>query len=114
MIRKLSEGKDFEIIAEKHQYHIEFKIYSIEGITLDGDILYHKKNSQVWPDPVRNIDESEIFCHGSVKWDGCSNWHFDEQDRCMLHAGSKDGIVDLFKPLLECWEIAKKELPIQL
>ena len=56
------------------------------------------------------MDESEVYLHGIVKWDGCSNWHFDEQDRVMLHGCSREDLTNLGELMAKCWDYAKENL----
>ena len=107
IVRKDFNNLGFTVIAEISDYHVDYYIYEQEGIMADGKVLFHKKDSDVSPDPVETIDESEVYASGFVKWDGCSNWYFDEQERVMLHGCDKDDLLNLGKILAECWEWTK-------
>lgn len=42
-------------------------------------------------DDCRDPERAPTYAHGSIKWDGCINMAFDEQNDCMLHfCGTKD------------------------
>jgi hypothetical protein len=104
------ESLNFTVVANVYSHYVEYVIYDIvahgEGET-EG--VY---DAPEWPrigqvcggDTVSNIVEAEVYLHGSVKWDGCSNWHFDEQDRVMLHGCSKEDIRRFGDIMALCWD----------
>lgn len=51
--------------------------------------------------------KADTFCHGDIKWDGCSNYWFDEQDKmCIPHACSREDLVNLGILLGRVFDIA--------
>lgn len=100
------EKLGFSVVARPRGFSVDYDIYSHEGRDEHG-FLFHKKGSDDYPDPVSDILKADIFVRGSVKWDGCSNWYFDEQDRNMIHGCCKEDIVRLGSILGECWELTK-------
>lgn len=100
----------FTVVARAFGYYVQYDIYEIvyciEGSTKGvADVpMWHKAGSDDSGDVVATLAESEIYASGSVKWDGCSDWKFDEQDRCMLHGCTKDDLLNLGKILAECWD----------
>jgi hypothetical protein len=91
---------DFSVIAEPSTYHVDFKIYEIVGVFDDGQRDFSGET---------DIKEAEVFLSGSVKWDGCSNWTFDEQDRgVMIHGCDKNDLLRIGKIMAECWEWTKE------
>ena len=109
--KTVEHNKDlcFTIVYEhtNDPYVVNFWCYDIEGWLDDGKPLYHKKDSPSYPDPVETIEEAEMFLHGDVKWDGCSNWYFDEQNIGMLHGCSRQDVTRFGDVLGRCWDIAK-------
>lgn len=101
----------FTVVAEAHEYRVEFKIYEILGWE-DGDSqektygrpLYRRAGAHSSGDTVETLEESEVYLSGFVKWDGCSNWRFDEQDRCMLHGCSKADVQRFGDVMAACWD----------
>lgn len=89
---------------------LNFRLYAIECEDEDGNVLFHEDAQDSWPSPVRDISKAELFAHGDVKWDGCSNWSFDASERVMFHQCTRKGLEDFGKLLTTCWDIAKKEL----
>ena len=115
-VRHLRE-LDFTIVAVPHSHHVEFTVYDIEGWR-EGPTpgvfdlpLWHKAGAPSYPDAVETLAEAEPYLHGSVKWDGCSNWHFDEQDRLMLHGCSRRDVLRFGKVMAMCWDWAADLCP---
>ena len=52
-----------------------------------------------------NYSDASII-DGSVKWDGCSNWHAEP-----IHTCGRDGLEDLTKAMLWCWDFARDNCP---
>lgn len=98
----------FTIVATPHDYHVDFVIYDIEGWVegaTDGvfDVpTWHRAGSS--SDWAKTLEEAEPYLHGSVKWDGCSNWHFDEQDRVMLHGCRREDVLRFGEVMAKCWD----------
>jgi hypothetical protein len=93
----------FSVQAFPDTHCVEFNIYDHLGKQSDGTYLYG--------DSMNTFDTMKtapIYAHGSVKWDGCSNWYFDEQDRVMLHACDKDDVLRLGKILAACYDWASQ------
>ena len=61
-----------------------------------------------WDSEYNPIDK-EIFIRGSIKWDGCSDLFFGEED-CYLHSCGYGGIQDIKKVLDAIWDKAEKEI----
>lgn len=87
-------------------YLVEFVAYRHVGHTTHGGTpLFAKKGDPTWA-PVDTIEESEPYLHGDVKWDGCSNWSFDEQERCVLHGCNRQDLFNLGEVMARCWDWA--------
>ncbi|WP_175952856.1 hypothetical protein [Burkholderia sp. BCC0405] len=108
---------DFTAVAEVHSYRVDFKIYHVMSWEWWDDNGHHERplwvraGSTGGGDDVQNLEEAEIYLHGEVKWDGCSNWHFDEQDRVMLHGCSRSDIQRFGDVMAACWDWAMELLP---
>ena len=112
LIKHLPE-LDFTIVAVTHEYRVDFKIYEVigwaESTTLGVyDVpefyIYHTETENVCL--TESIQEAELYLHGEVKWDGCSNWHFDEQDRVMLHGCTRQDVLRFGEVMAACWDWA--------
>lgn len=117
-INKTYPGLDylFRVSLDKDNgLFIDFKVYEIIG----GDInnpnrpLFHKINYQNSNDDTENLEEAQVYLSGTVKWDGCSNLKFDEQDNVMLHFCSRNDIKNLGIMLEKLYDIAIELMPKQ-
>lgn len=94
----------FTVVATPHSHRVEYVIYDCVGYTEDGKPLWSHKKPECCSDLVDCVSDAAIYLHGSVKWDGCSNWHFDEQDRVMLHGCSREHLLRLGEVMARCWD----------
>lgn len=107
----------FTIVAEPHDYYVTYTIYDIQGFE-EGETkdvfdkpLWPRAGAMSSPDPVDTLEESEPYLHGDVKWDGCSNWEFDEQERVMLHGCSRSDVQRFGDVMAMCWDWTKEICP---
>jgi len=105
-------GIKFTVVADVYEAHVDFSIYDIEG-WVEGatkgvfDVpAWHRAGTDSYPNLVESLEEAALYLHGSVKWDGCSNWHFDEQDGGMLHGCSKADLQRFGDVMATCWDWA--------
>lgn len=108
-MRREFEDIEFVVVAElepQYQCSVDYTIYEI----LDGIILFNKAGSDSM-ESVEAIEEAQIFASGSVKWDGCSNWHFDITDDCMLHSCSREDLERISAVLVRCWDMTTELCP---
>ena len=111
-IRKDFVDLEFTVIAVPHEYYVEYTIYDHETLSIDGcDPSFHRAGSHSHPDPVDTVEEAEPYLHGQVKWDGCSNWYFDEQDRVMLHGCSRENVQRFGDIMAACWDWTQELIP---
>lgn len=112
---KIIQEEDITIVASVENYYIDFLVYKHDCTIKDSaGVLtpqYHKKDSPCYPTPVETIEESEPYLRGFVKWDGCSNWYFVQQDRCMLHGCSREDLLWHGKIMALCWDFTMETLP---
>jgi hypothetical protein len=110
--RHIRHCKDlnFSVVAEIHRHRVDFAIYDISGYAVGEtvgvyDVPEYPSVGQVSSmHTTANLEDAEVYLHGEVKWDGCSNWHFDEQDRVMLHGCSKADIQRFGDVMALCWD----------
>ena len=107
-IIKHYEDINFTVVASPGDYHVDYAIYDIVGHTLENEPLWQKTGEVASPITVKTLAEAEIYLHGSVKWDGCSNWAFDEQDRVMIHGCSRDGVLRFGEVMARCWDLTRE------
>lgn len=98
---KVFDDLFFVAVGWPGEYSADFKVYNLFGLEADGTLEYEKDSR-----PIDNIADASVYLHGHVKWDGCSNWHFDEQDSCMLHGCDRQDLVALGEIMARCWDWA--------
>ena len=103
-------------VAEPTQYHVEYAIYSHDGLMYDqsGNAtvpIFHKRGSGCYPDPVESLEDAGIAIKGSVKWDGCSNWDFSSEEMILFHGCNKQTLVNIGLILGEAWDWTKELIP---
>lgn len=101
---------NFTVVANPKDYSVEFTVYDIVGYSQEDAPLWGKSGATHF-DPVDTLEASEPYLHGAVKWDGCSNWYFDEQDRVMLHGCSREDVQRFGDVMALCWDWTKELLP---
>lgn len=109
----------FSVVAEwendsssgEYPITVNFRAYQITGTYENGQRLWSRKDSQSWPDDVENLDDAELYLHGFVIWDGCSNWNIDAQDGIMLHECDRSGLVAIGEVMARCWDWGKELMP---
>jgi hypothetical protein len=102
---KTFKNLGYSVAAISHSHYVEYTAYQITGwggteanIPLYGDYAYTDKVD----------DAPDVFLHGSVKWDGCSNWDIDELCRRMSHSCDRQTLVNIGLILAECYDWTKE------
>jgi hypothetical protein len=90
----------FTVKAFPESHYVRFEIYEITGWP-EGDTPERYYGEQVTAD----LEEAPLFAHGTVKWDGCSDWHIDEVGGS-IHYCTRGGLSDLGNVLTSCWDWA--------
>lgn len=69
-----------------NEHVVDFKLYVIGmGLNDTKPIFFDDDHNEV------EIEKAPVFMQGHIKWDGCCNYTFPEQESCMLHmCGFKD------------------------
>ena len=94
----------FTIVAQPHGHYVEYAVYDIVGWDEKGTPRWHGITTPDGLPGVEWLEEAQVYLHGSVKWDGCSNWYFDEQNRAMLHGCCKADVQRFGDVMALCWE----------
>lgn len=107
----------FTVVAVARDYKVDFTVYDVvgfcEGATkaVYDQPMWHKIGATDSMDSVETLEEAEIFLHGQIKWDGCADWYFDEQDRVMLHTCARAGLERYSAVMLYCYDMTRELLP---
>jgi hypothetical protein len=75
--------------------YVHFQVYKIAAGEIAGVQARAYGDNFDEPSPAWNCEATSRYAHGSVKWDGCSNWHFDVQDDCMIHFCGKSDAASI-------------------
>lgn len=86
------EDLDLMIRWQAHEYHLEFRARKC-AVCTDNTVLYYREDERgmVFPD-TENFDEGERVLDGSLKWDGCMNVSFGDEEGYM-HICGWDGWI---------------------
>ena len=96
------------------EHFAEFRIYEIIGGNDGSPPLYQKSGESSSPVFEKDVAKAQVFCQGSIKWDGCVNFQFPEQEDCMLHCCGRqdamkigvmfDRLYDAVSRLIPAWD----------
>lgn len=102
-ITKNFSALEFVVVAQVNEYDVEFSVFDIKAFNVG------RKNSN--PSQDIDVNLAQRYLHGWVKWDGCSDFHFDEQERHYLHGCSRQDILRIGEIMATCWDWASELLP---
>lgn len=97
----------FTIVAQlgNEGCHVDYQIFDMLGH--DPELLWSGKDREI----VDKLEDAELWAHGYVKWDGCSNWWFDIAKDIALHGCEKEDLTRIGKVLGICWDWTKEICP---
>lgn len=101
----------YSVTAAPASHWVDFVVHAHFGQNPDGTPVFRLKHDGPATEPCDDIESAEVFVHGTVKWDGCSDWHFDEQERGTLHECGRTGLVNIGNVMAICWDWAAELLP---
>jgi hypothetical protein len=101
------EQVNFTVVVKTFDHKCDFEVFEI----FSREPLLWSLPTGIRPDPTCELTEAERFLHGSIKWDGCSDWHFDIQDDCMMHFCDVQEAESLGQLLRLLYEIAADSIP---
>lgn len=95
---------EYTIKADPKEYWVSYKVYEVAGWMDDTQTtpLYGSEWST-------NQEDGHVIVEGDVKWDGCSNWSFNEQ--VMLHGCAREDLEAVGRMLSECWDMTATLCP---
>lgn len=107
---------DYLILVRQYRDHkgdaqnhvVEFNVYAIVGKAHDGQLVFDGGTGS--SSNISYGTPKAVYLSGYVKWDGCSDWAFDEQDRVMLHFCSRNDVKELGELLLAIYDLTDKWL----
>jgi hypothetical protein len=90
---------------------VKFTVAHISGLE-DGTLpLYAKDDEKGCSGDTREFADADVFLSGRIKWDGCSDMKFDEQERVMLHFCGRSDAVNLGMLMARLYDLAAELMP---
>ena len=90
---------------------VEFVLYPIAGIE-DGDrLLYQRNGADRSTDFVYGLDEAEWAVTGSLRFDGCINYFWNQDERCYWHDCGFAGLASYTTAFALLYKIAAEMMP---
>lgn len=105
----------FSAKAIPNGHYVDFLIYEMSGLAEDDNGNYTVPIYQLPDDKhhdTESLDNAKVFLHGTVKWDGCSDWMVDEMARHhMLHSCDRKYLENFGQIMTRCWDWTKELIP---
>jgi hypothetical protein len=67
----------------------DFEVYEVVSVEQDGLCLKYFRAEGDGEELTPNISGADLYCHGHIKWDGCSHVHQEEAHLCGADAFKK-------------------------
>ena len=92
---------------------VDFKVYDIvgRGGPKFDEPCYHADGYINSNEIVETTELAQVFCHGTIKWDGCCDVYFDEQDSTMLHGCGRKDLTRIGKLFDVLYDMALQLMP---
>jgi hypothetical protein len=107
--------EDWMLFHHRHENElsVEFLVFKVLYDDPDtGQPQFEKIDDTVCGIPTPDPSEAQVFMSGSVKWDGCSNWWFDEQDTgVMIHFCGRDAATAVGRVMHKMYDLAAARMP---
>ena len=116
-LKTLSSGRvdwpelGYSATFEAKEYFMSFKVYAIYGVASPGNQILWAAWDEAIASSTGDIEKADVFCSGDVKWDGCTNFQFDEQERCALHCCDRKSLADIGELLRRVHVLAEEKIP---
>lgn len=95
--------------AEVFGHQVKWKVYWYN--IHDKPLLDSASGGTSSADITDSLEPEEVYLHGDVKWDGCSNWFFDAQDGIMLHFCDRESVMNIGALLGRLYDFSSKLMP---
>lgn len=86
---------------------IDFEVKKI--IAEDKTWHYTIKDAICNFDTTPNFEDGQVFLSGGIKWDGCSNWNFNDK-QVMIHFCGRSDATSIGRLIDHLYQIAKERL----
>lgn len=110
----------FSAKATPHGHYVDFVIYEIMSLgddgkgnyTVPGYTKFAKEGSTFLYDDAEGLADADVYLHGSVKWDGCSDWMFNHNAKNrMLHGCGRKDLANIGEAMTRCWDWTQTLIP---
>jgi hypothetical protein len=101
-------------VMEANSHYADFTVYQVVGSSgpCETEVSeFHRAGYKSSDDLVERVEEAQIYLHGSVKWDGCADIAFDEQENVMLHFCGQTDATNIGVLLGRIYELAARMIP---
>ena len=93
-----------------YEYRADFDLFSVVIEAGENGHQYTEKGAVNNLEMTTDLDEAEVFAHGSMKWDGCADFTIGEPD-CALHTCDREPLVNIGVALARVWDLAFQLVP---
>lgn len=102
-------GYAIRVRVGEGEHHVDAEV--LELLSLPGDPPeYQQRGAKYSPCCTSDIEQAQRLLHGSIKWDGCSNIEFDQEDGALHFCGRRSVVaVGLVLGLL--YDLARRVMP---
>ncbi len=91
---------------ELFDYRLDFKVYECQEATCsDGRAHPYYITDGDCNFGTEDRDRASVFLEGAVKWDGCTNYAFNNES--MMHSCSREGLQSIGDLLVRVWDEGK-------
>lgn len=104
---------DFTVRITPFSHYVHYDIFNIDyfqHVEGEGEVpFWDRKDSHTNGNGVRSLDEAELYIQGTVKWDGCSDWIFE--DAKLHHGCNREDLARVGDVMAICWEMNDEFCP---
>jgi hypothetical protein len=90
---------------------VKFSAVRISGFAESGAHVYAKDDERGCSGVTDDFDDANVFLSGRIKWDGCADMKFDEQETVMLHFCGRNDVANLGALLPRLYDLAAELMP---
>ena len=92
------------------EHVMDFRVYEFNAYDPNAKTWCLGPNMLSMQENNTTVENADVYLSGAIKWDGCVNWSFGEQDVAEHYCG-----LDEARTFLKLWErlyeIAAREIP---
>lgn len=92
--------------------YLKFRVFNIclgsDDIN-DTDVWFREKGSPIW-ESTKDIENALCMMSGDIRFDGCMNLIFPEQEECMLHFCGRKDAANIGIIINRIYDVAEKKI----